>query len=142
MHATIVEVDGTGVLLRGPSGSGKSDLALRLIDGGAVLVSDDYVELTKTEDCLLARAPEALAGKLEVRGVGILKVSSVEECAIAIVVELVESEKVDRLPEPEQTEIAGVNVPVVRLAAFEASTAAKIRALVKYGLAQGMNDGN
>ena len=60
IHGTCVLLSGLGVLLRGPSGSGKSDLALRLIDGGARLVADDQVELIPAEGRLLARAPEAL----------------------------------------------------------------------------------
>ena len=71
VHGTCIAIDGAGVLLRGPSGCGKSDLALRLIDGGAVLVADDRVSLEARAGDLVASAPDALAGLLEVRGVGI-----------------------------------------------------------------------
>jgi HPr Serine kinase C-terminal domain len=72
VHGTVVAIDGGGVLLRGPSGRGKSDLALRLIDAGARLVADDQVLLQRSGMQVLARAPAVLAGLLEIRGVGIV----------------------------------------------------------------------
>ncbi|MDE0940637.1 MAG: HPr kinase/phosphatase C-terminal domain-containing protein, partial [Pirellulales bacterium] len=74
VHATCVAIGEVGVLLRGPSGSGKSDLALRLIEGGAKLVADDQVVLSEVAGSLLASAPAALRGKIEVRGCGILDI--------------------------------------------------------------------
>ena len=70
VHATCVAIGDRAVLLCGPSGSGKSDLALRLIDGGAQLVADDQVVLRAEGGRIVARAPEALAGRMEVRGIG------------------------------------------------------------------------
>ncbi|MEC8584968.1 MAG: HPr kinase/phosphatase C-terminal domain-containing protein, partial [Pseudomonadota bacterium] len=72
VHGTCVAIDGAGVLLRGPSGGGKSDLALRLIDGGATLVGDDQLELSRVQDRVVARAPGPLQGQLEIRGIGIV----------------------------------------------------------------------
>src|SRR5689334_113133 len=76
VHGTSVALGGDGILLRGPSGSGKSDLALRLIDGGARLVSDDQTELRVFGEELRMTAPASIAGRLEVRGIGILHVPS------------------------------------------------------------------
>src|SRR5690606_32729552 len=77
IHATCVALGDTGILLRGRSGSGKSDLALRLIDGGALLVADDRVALSLEGGRVIARPPAALAGYLEVRGVGPMPVPSI-----------------------------------------------------------------
>ncbi len=87
-----------GVLIVGPSGAGKSDLALRLIALGAVLVSDDRTDLDVGRGRLVASAPAAIAGLLEVRGVGIVKMPHAERTAVSLVVAL--ARKVSRLPEP------------------------------------------
>ena len=84
-HATTVLVDGTGVLLRGPSGSGKSDLALRLIDGGARLVADDQTALAVENGVLVAHPPRSIAGRLEVRGLGIVTVPWAPSAPIGLV---------------------------------------------------------
>lgn len=116
------------MLLRGPSGSGKSDLALRLIDGGARLVADDQVEVAVDEDRLVARAPATIAGLLEVRGVGILRVPSVAEAVIGLVIDLAATaEAVDRLPETPWCTLFGRRLPGLRLQPFHASTPAKLR---------------
>jgi len=130
VHATCVSVSGSGVLLRGPSGAGKSDLALRLVDGGAMLVADDQVELSAEGGRLVARAPRALAGLLEVRGVGILPVPSVEEAPLLLVVDLVAPAAVERLPAQRSETIEGLPVPRLALAPFEASALAKLRLAV------------
>ena len=94
VHGTTVALQGEGVLLRGPSGSGKSDLALRLIDAGARLVADDQTELKRAADGLVARSPAAIAGRIEVRGVGILDVPTVASAPLRLVV----AGKPDTLP--------------------------------------------
>ncbi|HWK47598.1 MAG TPA: RNase adapter RapZ [Stellaceae bacterium] len=127
VHATAVSIDGDGVLLLGPSGAGKSDLALRLIDGGALLVADDQVALTELDGSLWAAAPAVLAGLLEIRGVGIRRMPSAFSAILRLAIELVPAERVDRLPDPAEVSYAGVALPLLRLAAFEASTPAKIR---------------
>ncbi len=127
IHATCVALDGRGVLLRGPSAAGKSDLALRLIDGGAVLVADDQVLLDASNGVLYARSPENIAGLLEVRGVGIVPVPHAPQCAVALVVDLVAHDEIDRLPEPQSCTLAGVPLPLLALNPFEASAAAKLR---------------
>ena len=127
IHGTSILILGTGVLLRGASGAGKSDLALRLIDGGAVLIADDRVEVRVDQGKVLAGAPPTLAGLIEVRGVGIMRVPFVPAAELHLVVDLVDSAAVDRLPEPEWSEVAGGRLPRLRLAPFQASAVAKVR---------------
>ncbi len=134
VHATSVAMK-TGrrwraVLLRGPSGSGKSDLALRLIEGGARLIADDQTHLAKKGHALIASPPPALAGMIEVRGVGIVKLARgqlLAEAALALLVDLVRPEEVERMPEPARETLQDVALPRLALAAFEASTVAKLR---------------
>lgn len=130
VHGTSVALDGGGVLLRGPSGSGKSDLALRLIDGGAALVADDQTALSRKGEEILASAPPQIAGRMEVRGLGVIRLSAVSDIPVRIVVDIVPADEVERLPKPAETMLLGVALPVLRLAAFEASTPAKIRLAV------------
>jgi serine kinase of HPr protein (carbohydrate metabolism regulator) len=127
VHGTAVALDGVGVLIRGPSGSGKSDLALRLIDAGALLVADDQTELWLTERSVMMRAPLSIAGHLEVRGVGIARVPSLAQAPLRLVLDLVPPECVDRLPEWTSCEILGRTVHRLALAPFEASAVAKVR---------------
>ena len=137
IQATCVVVEGLGVLLRGPSGSGKSDLALRLIDGGARLVADDGVELRREGERLLARlpptAPDSVRGRIEVRGLGILPAPAVAEAPLDLVIDLVAADAVERLPEPMTAELLGVALPLLRLCAQEPSAAAKVRLAVRAG---------
>jgi HPr kinase/phosphorylase len=127
VHATAIAIDGRAVLLRGPSGAGKSDLALRLIDAGARLVADDQVELRRAGGRVLVRAPAALAGLVEVRGVGILRLEPLREAALAMCVDLVPSAEVERLPEICCEDVLGLAVPSIAISPFEASAAAKLR---------------
>jgi HPr kinase/phosphorylase len=127
MHATAVAIDGKAVLLRGPSGSGKSDLALRLIDAGARLVADDQSELRRCGDGLLVRAPATIAGLFEVRGLGILRLDALAEAPVGLVADLMTADRIDRLPPRRAETILGVAVPQIEIAPFEASAAAKLR---------------
>lgn len=127
VHATSVAVEGRGVLLRGESGAGKSDLALRLIDQGAVLIADDYTELSIEDDCLIAHAPETIQGLLEVRGLGIVKQPFHSPCPIALVVDLRPQATIERLPEHHTCDDFGPAVAWMEVAPFEASSPAKIR---------------
>jgi serine kinase of HPr protein (carbohydrate metabolism regulator) len=138
IHGTCIELFGLGVLLRGPSGSGKSDLALRLIDSGARLVADDQVALTVEAGQVRATGPSRIAGRMEVRGLGIVEVATIEAAPVALVVDLVAPEDVPRLPEPSACELAGIAVRSIALAPFEASTVAKVRLAV---LAESRNSG-
>ena len=134
VHATCVAVDGVGVMLRGPSGSGKSDLALRLIDGGAVLVVDDQVRLSVEDGSdgsrLIARAPGAIAGLLEVRGIGLVPVPCVASAPVALVVELKPGGEIERMPEPATCAYLGVRLPLIALDPFRQSAAAAVRLVV------------
>jgi len=132
LHASCVIWQGMGVLLRGPSGIGKSDLALRLIEGGAVLVADDRVLLEREGDRLLASPPEILAGLLEVRGLGIFKLPHREKAPISLLVELVPLAEMERLPETVAEQILGISVPLRRLCAFEPSAPAKVRLAMQH----------
>lgn len=129
VHASCVVIGATGVLLRGPSGSGKSDLALRLIDGGARLVADDRVDLERDPDSggLLAAAPRALAGLIEVRGLGIVRLPAVARARLGLVVDLCAAAAVPRLPEPRRCAYLGLTLPLLAVAPFETSAAAKLR---------------
>ncbi len=127
MHGTCVLVSGIGVLLRGESGSGKSDVALRLIDGGARLVADDQVLLHVENGRLIASAPDSLAGLLEVRGVGILPVPSVPSAMVGLLVDLVPHDRVERLPDAACERLLAIPVPHLALPPFDAATPAKLR---------------
>jgi HPr kinase/phosphorylase len=127
VHATAIAIEGRAVLLRGPSGAGKSDLALRLIDGGADLVADDQAELRRAGERVLVTAPAAIAGLIEIGGVGILRVEALAEAALALCVDLVPSAEVERLPEIRCEDVLGLAVPSIALSPFEASAAAKVR---------------
>ncbi|MFP3943265.1 MAG: HPr kinase/phosphorylase [Alphaproteobacteria bacterium] len=127
-HATCVEAEGCGILLRGPSGSGKSDLALRLIERGALLVADDQVALTAEEGAVWASPPPELAGRMEIRGVGIVSVRHAPRARVFLVCDLVAADAVPRLPEPAREELLpGCFVTRLALHAFEASAPAKLR---------------
>lgn len=133
IHASCVAIEGRAVLITGASGSGKSDLALRLIDRGAALVSDDYTEVTPSGERLLANAPATIKGKIEVRGLGILEVPAAHPTPVALVVDI--DSAPERLPQIRQREIAGIPIPLVALAALEASAPIKLeRALQLYGI--------
>ena len=134
VHATLVAKGGLGVLLRGPAGAGKSDLALRLIASadGWRLVSDDQVALTRTGSLIVGRAPEAIAGKLEARGIGILDFPVAESAEIRLVIDLVRRPEVPRLPEDDETTpLLGLALPRSRLHGFDASTPVKIALLLR-----------
>jgi serine kinase of HPr protein (carbohydrate metabolism regulator) len=134
IHASCVAIGGRAVLIAGASGSGKSDLALRLIDRGAVLVSDDQVELRAEGGSLLAAAPVTIAGKMEVRGIGIVAMAYASPMPVALLIDLDTSP--ERMPEPRTRELCGIPVPVVALAPSEASAPVKAElALREFGLA-------
>ncbi len=127
VHATCIALDGRGVLLRGAPGAGKSDLALRLIEGGASLVADDRVSLAGEGGRLVAAPPAAIAGLLEVRGVGIVSMDHVPRCPLDLVVDLVAPEALARMPEAATVELCGHRIAHAMLAPFEASAPAKLR---------------
>ncbi|WNK00756.1 serine/threonine protein kinase [Thalassospiraceae bacterium LMO-JJ14] len=127
LHASAVAIDGRGVLLLGPSGAGKSDLALRLIDGGAKLVADDRVDIVAGPSKLLVSPPGKLAGLMEVRGLGIVRMAHETKVPLSLIVDLVKPADVERLPETLHASFMGVRVRRICLDPFQASAAAKIR---------------
>lgn len=145
VHATAIALDAErGALLVGPSGAGKSDLALRclactaIVSGRAVspmLVSDDQVVLTRSGDVIQAAPPASIAGALEVRGLGILSFPHLALARVRLVVDLTPDAPIARLPDPVAT-IArlGVELPLLRLAAFEASAPLKVLLALDAGL--------
>jgi serine kinase of HPr protein (carbohydrate metabolism regulator) len=136
LHASCVAIDGRGVLLTGVPGSGKSDLALRLIDRGATLVADDGVAVMARDGRLHARCGPNIEGQLEVRGVGILAFPALDEVPLALVIAL--DQPVQRMPDellPVRV-IEGLTLPLIALDPFEASAPVKVeKALMLYGLA-------
>ena len=127
VHATAVAVDGDAILLRGPPGSGKSDFALRLIEDGARLLADDQTLLRRAGNHVLVRAPAAIAGLIEVRGVGIVHLDALEEAPLALIVDLVSSAQVERIPDNRFEVVLGLAIPLIALAPFEISAVAKLR---------------
>ena len=134
IHASTVALDGRAVLITGPSGSGKSDLTLRLLDRGFVLVSDDQTIVRKIGARLLASAPPTIKGKLEIRGVGIVDMDNVEDVPVALVVEL--TSEIQRLPDDSRERpVLGIKVPLISVDAMTASAASKVAlALDRLGL--------
>ena len=135
VHATAIAVGRRGVLIRGPSGSGKSDLALRVLALGpsallqepVKLVADDQVILTSEPGAVIATAPSVLRGRLEVRGVGILEVAAAAQCEIVLVADLVREGPIERFPDPWPViHLLGYDVPLMRLLPFEDSAPAKL----------------
>ncbi len=127
IHASCVELGGTGILLLGDSGSGKSDLALRLIDAGARLVADDRTDLHRDGARLIASAPATIAGRIEVRGVGIVPVAHVARSPVVLAVDLVGPDRVERMPAAQYRTWLDIDVPLVALDPFQASAVAKVR---------------
>lgn len=131
VHATCVALDGAAVLLRGPSGSGKSDLALRLIaEAGAQLVADDQCLLHREGERILASAPESIFGRIEARGVGILDLPAARQAPVALVVDLLPRSEIERLPDPAFVEVLGLSLPRAELDAFAPGSLAALRLLL------------
>jgi len=127
IHATCVALNGQAVLLQGKSGSGKSDLALRLVDEGWDLVSDDYTDLEIDGSTLFAKAPKTIEGLIEVRGIGILRIGCVPRAELKAIFELVPFEEMERLPDPKTHAIQGYPLPVYTVYGHDASAPTKIR---------------
>lgn len=131
VHGTCVALGARAVLLRGPSGAGKSDLAFRLVredpSGETRLVADDQVALREAGAVLLASAPAALAGLVELRGLGLVALPSAGETPLALIADLVARVSVPRIAEPRYETILGISLPVISLHAFDGTATAKLR---------------
>jgi serine kinase of HPr protein (carbohydrate metabolism regulator) len=134
LHASTVASGGRAVLITGPSGSGKSDLALRMLDRGFALVSDDQTIVKRDGDRLVATAPPTIAGKLEVRGIGIVEMERTNDVPVALLIEL--TSDIQRLPDDSRERvILGVKLPLVSIDAMTASAPSKVAlALDRMGL--------
>lgn len=128
VHTSCCAWSGLAVLLRGTPGSGKSDLALRLVDAGFQLVADDRVDLVAANGAVTASAPAPLAGLIEVRGLGILDLGSHVAAPLGLLADLGPATTIDRLPEPATEEVLGVRLPVIRLDPTAPSAVARVRA--------------
>jgi serine kinase of HPr protein (carbohydrate metabolism regulator) len=125
VHASTVATQGRAVLITGPSGSGKSDLTLRLLDRGFTLVSDDQTIVKRRGDWLIASAPPTIAGKLEIRGIGIVEMETVTDVPVALIVEL--TSEIERLPDDSRERpILGLAVPLISVDAMTASAPSKV----------------
>ncbi len=127
VHASCVAIDGRGVLIVGPSGAGKSDLTLRLIEAGAMLVSDDYTVVTARDGVVYAAPPATIAGRIEVRGIGIVERPFTRDVPVAL---WVEAGTPERMPEAMTHVVAGIALPAYTLALLEASAPARIRLML------------
>jgi serine kinase of HPr protein (carbohydrate metabolism regulator) len=142
IHVSSVAIDGRAVLIGGRSGAGKSDLALRLIDRGAALISDDYTFVKRVKGQAIASAPERIAGKIELRGVGIVTMETAQEVPVALYVDL--SGEPVRLPDgKDRIAVAGLPIPSVALDGHHASAPLKVEAALRmFGLSvQGISAG-
>lgn len=133
-----VAIDEQAVLLRGPSGSGRSDLALRLIDEGARLISDEQVELLRHDGHVFVSAPSIipsnLRGRIEARGLGLVPVPHVTDAKrLAWVIDMAAADSIDRLPAALEAHYLGVAIPLLKLDPLALSATAKLRLAVKCG---------
>ena len=136
IYATCVDIQSQGILIIGKSGSGKSDLALRLIEyKNAILVSDDRTEVYVEQGKLFATQPQEIKGLLEVRGVGIIKQDCIEKSEIKLVVNLVSDlHQIERMPIERFYEINGISIPLLYLYPFELSAVDKVVIKLKANL--------
>ena len=134
-YGTCVALKHVAALLEGPPGSGKSDLALRFVLGAAdaALVSDDQVLIERSGSRLLARPPATIAGKLEVRGVGIVELPYLAEAELRLVIRLGDRPSVERLPQwgDKTVQFCGLALPLLGLSPFEASAPLKLRLMLE-----------
>ena len=115
LHGSCAALAGEGVLILAPPGGGKSDLLLRLIGQGWILVADDQVMLEAEQGLLRASPPTALAGRMEVFGLGLLERLPWQTAPLRLVAHLAAQAEVPRLPEPAAWSALGVELPALRL---------------------------
>ena len=126
LHATSVAIEDNGVAIFGDSGSGKSDLALRLIDSGATLISDDITVFSKSEKTINLFGVENTKGLLEVREIGIITVPYIEGIRLKLVVRLTDKET-ERIPKKNQTNLLGLKFPKLEINGKNPSSVVKVK---------------
>ena len=135
IHASAVAIQNQGILIAGPSGVGKSSLALRLIDEGATLIADDQVVLESSNDGLIASPLPQGAGLLEIRGIGIMRLPFIAKVPVRFYVELVtDPSSLERLPSPKTHSFLDCKLPAYKLWGQSACAPAIIHSLLKYPL--------
>ncbi|MDB6176878.1 HPr kinase/phosphatase C-terminal domain-containing protein [Paracoccus sp. Z330] len=112
LHGTTISLNGRGLLIVGPSGAGKSTLALQLMAVGAQLVADDRTDIRRAGNAIIATCPDALQGRIEARGVGILAAEHISSVQLQVVVDLGQQGD-ERLPPERSLELLGVALPLV-----------------------------
>lgn len=122
-----VHFEPSAVFLRGLSGSGKSDLACRLIDDGGELICDDQVVLERRQDKIFADSVAAIRGLIEVRGVGLLRYPVADAARLRLIIDLVKQDEVPRLPEPEMVDVLGIEIQRYKLHGYDGTAAFKVR---------------
>ena len=126
VHGTAIALEDKGVLLIGPSGSGKSDLALRLIDSGATLISDDQIICERRNDEIFLFPHKKINGLIEVRGVGIIKVPYIENVKLKMIVQLINKQP-ERIPVKEEKNFLNLKIKFIKIIGKEASSTAKVK---------------
>ena len=126
VHGTAIALEDKGVLLIGPSGSGKSDLALRLIDSGATLISDDQTICQRRNDEIFLFPHKKINGLIEVRGVGIIKVPFIEDVKLKMIVQLIDKQP-ERIPVREEKKFLDLNIKFIKIIGKEASSTVKVK---------------
>ena len=135
IHGTAIVIDGRAVLLLGESGAGKTDLAFRaitqpvLLDGrlvSAMLLSDDQVRLERIGETIIAHAPETIRGLIELRGLGIASLASIDRAPLALVVRLAPSHTIERLPDEASIAFFGLQIPAIAIDPAKAGAVARI----------------
>jgi len=131
LHVSSVAIDGRAILIEGESGAGKSDLALRLIDRGAMLISDDYTLLQRAGRELIASPPDTIAGQIEVRGLGVLPMPHVAKVPVALLVQLTDAPA--RMPLADEVRrIAGIDIREVAIDPHSASAPIKVELALRH----------
>lgn len=130
IHASCVSIGSKGVLLLGKSGSGKSDVALRLMARGAMLVADDQVILRAEEGALVASVDPHIRGLLEIHGVGLVRYPVATNIPVRLAVNLVPINEMEHIPTTQHFAALGISVPQIGIYGFDASTPDKIYAAI------------
>ena len=138
VHGTSVSIDGDGLLFRGPPGSGKSDLALRMINFGAQLVSDDQVCLTRRNDNIFMSSPPTIRNSLEVRGIGIVNTIVQKEAPLILVLNMLPNNVTSRMPVWQLCTFFDIKVPAVEFAPFEISAHLKVKLAINLARKNGI----